>query len=234
MNSPIISSKISNEQPERPAAALKWIALSPVKAVCRFMKSPSPLLLSVTFVFIAAVLSSLLLPSIISGTQDTLQSSGLTEHLTPEEMASITRLSPLRRAFGSVLMASISYFSVLFQGFFIYLFFAVAHYPGYYREYLSACLVISFYDTILPMFLSLVFPFIPFAALNLAAVLPKTSPLLLAFLQPTDLFFFISLLLLGAGTIRFSNQKPSKTWKVLLYYLIARTLFFGSLNLFFH
>ena len=209
------------------------IVTSPVNAVYVFMKSPRPAFLSSLFISASIVLLSFLLPTLLNGSKDVLQTSSLSEHLTPEEYSSIMSLSPIKRAFGASLFSFFSYLSILVQGFIVYLFFAIARYPGLYKEYFSACLVVSFYDTIFPMILSLIFPFIPFSSLNLASLFPNLNPMAQAFLQPLDLFVVFSLVILSAGTARFANTKTGRTTKIMFFYLIIRTIFFGSLNLFF-
>jgi len=208
------------------------IVTHPHHAVTHFMRSPRPLLISFIFLGFILLLTSLQLPSILSGTQDALQTSSLTEHLTPEEYTSLTQLTPLRRTFASALLTFFSFASVVFQGFIVYLLFALARFPGLYREYFTATIIVSFYDTLLPILLSLLFPFVSFSALNLST-LPGLPPMVTAFLQPIDLFTVLSLVILGIGISTYANQSKLKTGKILCYYLLIRTLFFGSINLFF-
>ncbi len=209
------------------------LAVHPPRAVTRLMTSPKPILLSLLFIACTLTLTLILLPSMMSGTDDLLQSSSLVEHLTPEEYSAMTQLTPVRRAFASILITFFSFWTVAFQGFFLYLFFALARYPGLYREYITAVLAISFYDTILPMFLSLLLPFIPQSALNLS-FLPGLPPVLAAFLQPNDIFTLLSLIFLGIGISGYAKRPLITSWLILALYLLARTLFFGSINLFFY
>lgn len=182
---------------------------------------------------VALILSTWLMPTIMSGSQDALQTTSLAEHLSPEEYSNLTTLTPARRIFASVTMTFFYFWTIVFQAFFIYLVFALARYPGLYREYFSAVLTASWFDILLPMLLSLALPFIEFSAFNPATLFPDLPRLALSFLQPLDLFTLLSLLILGMGISLFAKTSALKTLRLLAVYLLARTLFWGALNLFF-
>ena len=205
----------------------------PILAVSQSMKAPRPLLLALFFLTLSLCLTFLILPSLMSGTEDLLQTANMGDHISADELTAITQLTPLRRTFAATLFTFFSIWSVIIQAFLLYLFFTLAKYPGLYREYFSACLTISFYDTILPMLLSLIIPSVPFSSLHLAQIFPSLPPLLSAFLQPIVLFSLVSLFVLGFGIIQYSEQPRFKTWKVIFVYIMIRTLFFGAVNLFF-
>jgi hypothetical protein len=201
--------------------------------VAQSLETPRIATAGLIFLLIALLLTTLLIPSIMSGSQDALQSSSLAEHLSPEDLSSLTSLTPLRRTFAAATMTFFYFWTIVFQAFFVYLSFALARYPGLYREYFSGVLTASWYDILLPMLLSLLFPFIEFSALNPAALFPNLPVLARAFLLPLDLFTLISLLILGKGISLYAKAPPGKTYRILAIYLLARTLFWGALNLFF-
>jgi hypothetical protein len=215
------------------AVFCKQLFAHPHRAIASSMVSPRPLLFSLIFILICLAFSNMLMPTIMSGSHDSLQSTSLSEHLSPEEYSNLTSLTPARRIFASVTMTFFYYWAIVFQAFFVYTIFALARYPGLYREYFSAVLTASWLDVLVPMLLSLTLPFIEVSALNPAMLFQNLPKLALAFLQPLDLFSLLSLAALGAGISLFAKMSLKKTFCLLTVYLVARTLFWGALNLFF-
>lgn len=212
---------------------LTGIIVHPVQAVTMLMKSPKPVSLSLIFIFLTFIFSSLLLPTILKKSQEELQTSELIEQLTPEQYSEFTKLTPLRRGFASALLTLTSFWSVVFQGFVIYLYFSIARYPGLYREYFNAVLAISFIDTLLPMIVTFFIPFFAADKINLASLLSGLKNPWFAYLQSIDVFTLIALLILAAGIANYANAPKKRTIKIITFYLVVRTLFFGSINLFF-